>query len=222
MEDAPMPIRLFASLLLALLPLASLAAPVAADSLDAHRAVPVDTTGTAIGAAVPMHPTGTVKYEEFAMYPDARASLVERIRLVTPEWDQELPFVAQDVTGGPIVPIEQLVDDVTRHFELRGGTPGDDGANGYAFDRWRAPMTLLVRYSMANPGRTELQMATDIPRLVHALIHPTWPAAWDESIESVTPPGPPTVTELRNADGPIARLLSLRFDLIYRDAGGLG
>ncbi len=225
-----MPVRhLIAGLLLAVVPLIAHAEPTHVLDVDVGRAVPVDAIGTPTGpvvnSTVPVDRIGTptpATAELPMSFTAARRSLVERIRRVQPDWDQEHRFIADDVDGGPTVPLEQIVDQVTRRFELRSNPPVDDGSAGWAYDRWRASMTLLVRYSTANRARTNLQIASDVPRLTHALIHPSWPAAWDPSIESVTPPGAPVVTELRNDDGPIGVLLALRFDLIYRDAGELG
>lgn len=154
-------------------------------------------------------------------YPAARDSLVERIRLVEPDFDPELPFRAlADLSTGPTLDLEQVVDDVTRLFEVRGGLLVDDGVSGWADDRWRTSLTLRVRYPAGDPHRVEAQIGRDIPRLVHALIHPALPIPWHPAIESVVPPGPPTLTDLRGQDGVVlARLLELRFDVILRDAG---
>lgn len=172
-------------------------------------------------AGAPAVAAPTYDQELAVSYPDARASLVERIRLVEPEFDAELPFRAlTDLTTGPAVQLEQVVDDVTRLFELRGGTLTDDGVSGWAYDRWRTEMALRVRYPAKDRDRADAQIGRDIPRLVHALIHPSLPIPWHESVETVVPPARPTIAELRGQDGAVSALvLELRFDLVLRDAG---
>ncbi|MCB9553500.1 MAG: hypothetical protein H6705_16785 [Myxococcales bacterium] len=158
--------------------------------------------------------------EEPVSYGAAKQSLIDRLRLLEPDFDQEHAFKSlRDVGGGVVARLDEVPDDVVRVFELTGRPPKDDGAQGYVPDRWRTRMTLRVRYPAADPDRAEEQIASDIPLITHALIHPAWPAPWHASIESVSPPDLGELVPLAGEEGPRAFVLVMGFDLIYTDAG---
>ncbi|RTL22379.1 MAG: hypothetical protein EKK55_14760 [Rhodocyclaceae bacterium] len=164
--------------------------------------------------------TAATAQEETVSYGDAKQSLIDRLRLLEPDYDREHAFKAlRDVGGGVVARLDQVPDDVVRVFELTGKPPKDDAAQGYVPDRWRARMTLRVRYPVADPDRAEEQIASDLPLITHALIHPAWPAAWHESIESVAPPDLVDLVPLAGDEGPRALVLTVGFDLIYTDTG---
>lgn len=151
------------------------------------------------------------------------ASLIERISMVEPDYDRESTFYTlEGADRGPVLELEQVTDEVVRLFEVRGGVPTDDGATGYAFDRWRARFTVRVRYHDADRARVDAMIGSDVPRLVHALTWPVYQAPgaidaheWPDAIESVVPPAFGTATQLPTG----GMLLTLPVDVIYRDSG---
>lgn len=154
-------------------------------------------------------------------FPRVIASLTARIEAVTPSWDPDHTFHAHEGADGVAIDIEAIPDDVVRAFDIRlAGGPEDDGASGFGIDRWRVDLELRIRYPVADRRRSEMMIGSDVPRLVHALIHPTWPSSWDASIRTVTPPGAPRLFELLGPEGePLALMVTMPFTAIFTDAG---
>lgn len=131
--------------------------------------------------------------------------------------EPDLPFfTVEDPDSGYVLPVDEVLDpDVQRAFDIRLATPPvDDGGSGYVYTRFRVGLELRVRYS-ANPrSMAETMVAEDVALLVNALVHPD---GWDESIDTIPPPGAPQLEELLNEDGAIVGLLlTLPFEMLYR------
>lgn len=151
-------------------------------------------------------------------YRDAVKGIYALITTVEPGIEPDHTFHHLEADGWS-VPVDEVPDDVMRLFDLRMVTPPiDDGASGYVYTRFRVGMALRVRYSMRARAMAEAMIGDDVARLVNALVHPS---GWHESIQTIPPPGDPSLEELLNEQGvPFALMLTLPFTIIYHHSQG--
>lgn len=150
-------------------------------------------------------------------YPDALDSLIARVQALAPSWDADLPFYTlEDTDAGTVVELEAVPDDVVRLFDVRmAAPPVDAGGAGYGLSRFTVDMELRVRYPAHPRQRSERQIGADVPLLCNALVHPALPLPWHESIDTIEPPGRPTLAELAGPESVRALILSIPFTLHF-------
>lgn len=145
-------------------------------------------------------------------------NMITRIRSITPTWDVKDGFVCHEDATGFVLPIEELPDLQMRSFDLRlDPTYGitDDGIGGWVANRWRTRLLLRIVYPLdGDRGRVERIIGSDAVLITRALLALPYP----ESLESVVPPTPPTLTALTGADGRSRALVATyRVELIYTE-----
>lgn len=132
-------------------------------------------------------------------------------------------FYTLEADGGFVTPVDEVPDPVDRLFDLRmTDPPEDDGSSGFPLTRFRIGLELRVRYELRARQRAEMMMADDTVRLINALIHPVnWTDAETDDdhphpIQTVLPPGTPTLVELLNANGAaFALMLTIPYTVLY-------
>lgn len=147
-------------------------------------------------------------------YSAAIDSIIAAVQAIEPTWDSDIPFRCFEDASGYVVPVDEVVDDSPRIFDIRlRSLPADDGGSGYVYTRFRVGLDLRIRYPIADRGRVERMMAEDVPLVVNVLIHPD---SWHASIQTIPPPEAPTLAVLSNADRvPVAFLVSIPFEMLY-------
>lgn len=149
-------------------------------------------------------------------YSAAIDSIIAAVQAIQPTWDSDIPFRCFEDASGYVVPVDEVVDDSPRIFDIRSRGVIDDGASGYVFTRFRASLEMRVRYTLpTDRGRVDRMVMSDIPKLINALIHPS---SWHESICTIPPPGSPTISTVTNRDGgETALILTVPFEMVYLD-----
>lgn len=152
-------------------------------------------------------------------FSEAIDSLFARIHATEPRFDADIGFASlEDPESGYVVAVEDIPDPVSRYFDLRlTSLPEDAAKSGYGLSRFKVGLVLRVRYMPHPRARAERQIASDIPLLINALVHPAIPLPWHSSIDTIEPPGRPELQEMRGPETVAALILRLPFVLHYYD-----
>ena len=153
-------------------------------------------------------------------YADALDSITTRIEALTPAWDADRRFrcIETGAHGAPGAPLEEIASDVDRLFDVRlASLPADDGSAGFVWTRWVVGLELRVRYAAtADRARLERAMAFDASQLASALVHPSLPTPWHASIDTIEPPGVPSLEPTPGPEGrPVAFIMTVPFTMHF-------
>ena len=151
--------------------------------------------------------------------------LIGMIRGLAPKTDPYHSYVIDEDGSGTVIKLEDReASQQPRVADLRfrpGGLPGDDGEAGLTSRRMRAGLVLRVQYpDGGDAGHWTRIIAEDVAQLSLKL-----PMAYAESgavaagLQSIPPPGQASVQNITDSDGaPVARRVSIPFDMIYLEA----